>query len=165
MNPPGKTSAHSDQSLCCYVSYELEVSISSMNWDWVPQPLKLKQQYPFERNWRIYAGHPQEKTASWTNSNWFLLRSLFINPFSGCSGHRAWDQFCSAERFWEAICVAGHQASKVSNGARLSQCITMERIFKSGLSLQLSNLESPRPQIPGGLWQGWTHIMKKTLAL
>ena len=128
MNPPGKTSAHSDQSLsawCCYVSYELEVSISSMNWDWVPQPLNLSSHIHLRGIEEYDAGHPQEKTASWTNSNWFLLRSLFINPFSGCSGHRAWDQFCSAERFWEAICVAGHQASKVSNGARLSQCITM----------------------------------------
>ena len=66
MNPPGKTSAHSDQSLsawCCYVSYELEVSISSMNWDWVPQPLKLKQPYPFERNWRIWCRPPPRKNS------------------------------------------------------------------------------------------------------
>ena len=48
---------------CCYVSYELEVSISSMNWDWVPQPLKLKQPYPFERNWRIWCRPPPRKNS------------------------------------------------------------------------------------------------------
>ena len=143
MNPPGKTSAHSDQSLsawCCYVSYELEVSISSMNWDWVPQPLKLKQPYPFERNWRIWCRPPPRKNSKLNKLKLISLKislhkslqRLFWAPRLGPVQKNASEKRSAWPGIRPARCPMERDCHNVS------QCITMYlTMYHNGAHIQI----------------------------